>query len=1004
MNEKNRYTLLLYTLLCLMLTGCAYSPALVRLDEKLVEMEMCRRTADNLAFYRSRQAAQKEINRLNRFSPLLSSQQAEHLAHAITQYQLQLAYYYYMMGQLGRAERVMQKVDEDNPNAANTRQWLAYRYLSGYYGYGPDAGRIGIRQCQELVRQLAEGDDYWRMESSIIDASLLTNDGEYMTALDTLASVEQFVADAHWPEMLSRVYEQMSVAYAGLDNKPLSDEYRNRYLDLLYEIRENKELPLRKSELETRWAFVRRLSIIMAVGMGVLIALFFFYARRWNKKAHLQLQRLDEQMEDDRLRREEQYAVHALQTERGKRDNVMRKASLSIITGIIPLINRMRHEVMRGAVEIGNGRAFDYSYVDELALEIERQNDILTDWIQTRQGMVNLHIETFALQELFDVLTKNSHSFVDYGLTFDVQPTEGVVKADRSLTLFMLTTLTDNARKYTPAGGHVNVCADVYDEYVELSVRDTGVGLSADDVARILNEKIYDASRIGFDSGPDVVAQKGSGFGILNCKGIIEKYRKTDELFAVCRFGVESEKGVGSRFWFRLPRAVRRVLLLVACLWLPLASYTQEDNIMAPVDTVSIHSADTLLSSAYDPLLEIASNYADKVYHSNVEQRYEDAFLFADSAFHYIELYRAKYATRPLPVLTAVGTGKPLEREWWMSDFSTDYHTLLDLRNELAVASLALHRWADYRFNNLAYTELYKLLSEDETLIDYCRSMRNSTNQLIGLTVLSVLTVLLFLLGYYLLSWRPRKHLRTREEERKRQLALELEEGSELRRIEREESRLYVQNQVLDNCLSTIKHETLSYPGRIHFLIQSGRTQQLPELVDYYSEVYRTLAACAARQLEENTFRPAAILANELMEAAQQYLQRWAARQCLQLTLEVEPSDCIVSCDTTLMHFFMETLIDNALSETPCEAAVLQFKAVSDGKFVRFTFVDPRPKLTREELQDYFSPSSSHSHIVMRQIIREHDEYYNHPGCRIEVRGATPTGIELTFSLPERKS
>lgn len=36
---------------------------------------------------------------------------------------------------------------------------------------------------------------------------------------------------------------------------------------------------------------------------------------------------------------------------------------------------------------------------------------------------------------------------------------------------------------------------------------------------------------------------KGSGFGLMNCKGIIEKYKKTNELFRVCVFDIESEPG-----------------------------------------------------------------------------------------------------------------------------------------------------------------------------------------------------------------------------------------------------------------------------------------------------------------------------------------------------------------------------------------------------------------------------------------------------------------------------
>lgn len=58
----------------------------------------------------------------------------------------------------------------------------------------------------------------------------------------------------------------------------------------------------------------------------------------------------------------------------------------------------------------------------------------------------------------------------------------------------------------------------------------------------------------------------GHGFGLINCKGIIEKYRKLSSLFNVCTIGVESEPGKGSRFFFRLPKGIRRTLAILIIL------------------------------------------------------------------------------------------------------------------------------------------------------------------------------------------------------------------------------------------------------------------------------------------------------------------------------------------------------------------------------------------------------------------------------------------------------
>ena len=135
------------------------------------------------------------------------------------------------------------------------------------------------------------------------------------------------------------------------------------------------------------------------------------------------------------------------------------------------------------------------------------------------------------------MLRKSRKTFDAKKLTFIVNPTDAFVKADKALTLFMLNTLAENARKYTPSGGKVEIYAQEKDNYIEISVQDNGVGLSAEDMHLILNGKVYDSGKIGIQTAEDKEAlqkDKGYGFGLMNCKGIIEKYRKTNDLFKVC--------------------------------------------------------------------------------------------------------------------------------------------------------------------------------------------------------------------------------------------------------------------------------------------------------------------------------------------------------------------------------------------------------------------------------------------------------------------------------------
>ena len=70
---------------------------------------------------------------------------------------------------------------------------------------------------------------------------------------------------------------------------------------------------------------------------------------------------------------------------------------------------------------------------------------------------------------------------------------------------------------------------------------------------------------------------------------------------------------------------------------------------------------------------------------------------------------------------------------------------------------------------------------------------------------------------------------------------------------------LHISNAVLDNCLSTLKHETMYYPSRIRQIVDLGDTNSLSEVVAYYRELYGILSMQAMKQTEHTKPAPAAI-------------------------------------------------------------------------------------------------------------------------------------------------
>ena len=155
--------------------------------------------------------------------------------------------------------------------------------------------------------------------------------------------------------------------------------------------------------------------------------------------------------------------------------------------------------------------------------------------------------------------------------------------------------------------------------------------------------------------------------------------------------------------------------------------------------------------------LQKAASYADSVYFANIDGDYARGIRMADTAFCMINAY---YATL-LPAscwdehLTTDGGGEE-ELKWWAAGVKADYHLIMGLRNEVAIAALALRRWDVYGFNNFQFSHLYKLLTKDSSLEDFYLQQRKARSSLNMGIVLLVLLVSLFALSAYVVYFRRR--------------------------------------------------------------------------------------------------------------------------------------------------------------------------------------------------------------------------------------------------------
>lgn len=873
---------------------------------------------------------------------------------------------------------------------------LAQRALNLFLGYGD------VYQIAGGYRTLSEC--YFAIKDYNAAGDCL------LRALETNKAVEKA------PDLVASIRERLCMVYSALNDKQKSDYNRNIYLDLQEQTRQDRQLEARAAQLDQN-SLQLNFMIAAVIGMIVLVVvLLYIFDRMRRKKIQMNpVARLLEPLEEWKLRNEqcvneisekheelyEKLQMALLHLSDNKRRNLEQRAKVSLVNSITPFIDRMIHEVDRlvegkDSEEVKQER---YQYILELTGTINQYNQILTEWIQMRQGALSLRIVSFPLQPLFDMLQKGKMSFQMKGIRLDVKPTHAVVKADRTLTLFMLNTIADNARKFTPEGGKVSIEAQEYDNYVEVSIADTGKGMDEQQLSHV-----FDRTYTG-----------GHGFGLLNCKGIIEKYKKVSSIFSVCRIEAESELGRGSVFRFRLPKGVVRLLVTGVFLLGSLFSA----SVAAQSASSKQHSHDSKDNLASEDL-QRADEFADSAYFSNIAGTYARTLEFADSAI----LYLNRHYLRLHPNHKCLMVRKPnvvdaAELTWFENRVKTNYNVILDLRNESAVAALALHDWALYNSNNKVYTQLFRERSADNTLPAYVRTMQTSENSKTVSIILLFLLLLQMPIAYYLLYYRhvvsyryaverigginalllsdksiseklreihemwSKKSVSSKVGERLDLVVEEIEEEllkgqdsmaiklsdnqlleDEIHRVKYENDKLHVSNQVLDNCLSTLKHETMYYPSRIRQLIDTDAEDvtSLQELVGYYKELYTMLSAQAMDVVKDNIRYDKDLLAYLLV-----LLKKATGEKCIALEEDSEISSGDKNTHRSL------------------------YASVYSHYWVRLASA----KFTAEECRALFTPLTRNLDFMLcRQIVREVGEVTNRRGCGIQAE-LSPDGYTV---------
>jgi len=164
----------------------------------------------------------------------------------------------------------------------------------------------------------------------------------------------------------------------------------------------------------------------------------------------------------------------------------------------------------------------------------------LLQWSRSQTGTIAytpLKLQlAVVVEETLDLLTAAAEK-KNIVINQNISP-EIWVYADEGMLMTILRNLISNAIKFTPEGGTITLNAKEKDFMVEISVSDTGVGITPDAIEKIFRIDVNYTTK-GTNN------ESGTGLGLIVCKEFVEKHEG--------KIWVISEVNKGSTFFFTLP-------------------------------------------------------------------------------------------------------------------------------------------------------------------------------------------------------------------------------------------------------------------------------------------------------------------------------------------------------------------------------------------------------------------------------------------------------------------
>jgi len=215
------------------------------------------------------------------------------------------------------------------------------------------------------------------------------------------------------------------------------------------------------------------------------------------------------------------------------------KTPLNVIFSTAQLFEMYCHN---GSLDEKKGKIINY--IESMKLNSYRLSKLINNIVDSSKINAGFFELKMSNNNIVEVIEETVMSVINYAdskllnIIFDTDIEEKIIACDPEKIERVVLNLISNAIKFSEKGKEIFVNIKCRDEFIEISVKDSGVGLKANQLERIFDRFKQVKESLSRNA-------EGTGIGLCLVKSIVELHGG--------RIFVESEFGKGSKFIFTLP-------------------------------------------------------------------------------------------------------------------------------------------------------------------------------------------------------------------------------------------------------------------------------------------------------------------------------------------------------------------------------------------------------------------------------------------------------------------